>query len=117
MRPGELRRGRSSGRSTMRFLRCLSALSLGLASIAVSTAALAEAPRLLVRTGRFPVAGKLTTPSALETAARQLLTEQIPTSSKADLGVATTTTLAGGERVVKIPQVYRGLPVALRGVA
>src|SRR5262245_39196780 len=94
-------------RSTMRFLRCLSALSLILAASAVSSAALAEAPRVSMRTGRFPATEKLATPAALEKAARQLVTSQIPTSSGAELGTVTTTELASGARVVKLPQVYR----------
>src|SRR4051812_46031029 len=108
MSPRELRRGLAHGRTMMRLLRYFSALSFGLSCVAVSTAALAEAPRLSMRTGRFPVAERLTTPSALEKATRRLLAEQIPASSKAELGAATTTTLAGGERVVKLPQRYRG---------
>src|SRR5262245_9285007 len=101
----------------MRVLRYLSALSFGLSCVAVSTAALAEAPRLKLRTGRFLASEKLSAPAALEKAARQLVVQEIPASAKADLGAATTIALTGGARIVKIPQVYRGLPVALRGVA
>src|SRR6185503_3450367 len=105
----------------MRFFHCCSALSAGMLSLLLAGEALAASPGLVTRVGRFPAASisgaKRASASALEKAARSLLVEQIPASSGAELGIATTTELADGERVVKIPQLHQGLPVAHRGVA
>jgi MYXO-CTERM domain-containing protein len=97
-----------------------SALSLGLLSLTLGGEALA-AKGLVIRTGPFPAASIAATQrasaSALERSAKALLVEQIPEGNRADLGRASTIELSSGERVVKIPQIHQGLPVALRGVA
>jgi MYXO-CTERM domain-containing protein len=104
----------------MRLSNGFSALSLGLLSLTLGGEALA-AQGLVIRTGPFPAASvpssKRAAPGALEKSAKALLLEQIPEANRAELGLATTIELASGDRVVKIPQVHQGLPVALRGVA
>ena len=43
--------------------------------------------------------------------------EQVRWASSVSFGAARTVELANGERVVKLPQVHLGLPVAMRAVA
>jgi MYXO-CTERM domain-containing protein len=105
----------------MRILRPLSALSAGLISLTLAGAVSAAEPGLMIRAGRFPfagiAAGKRASGLALEKAAPVVAREQIRWAHQVDFGPARTVELDGGERVVKLPQVYRGLPVAMRGVA
>ncbi|MEP7125831.1 MAG: MYXO-CTERM sorting domain-containing protein [Byssovorax sp.] len=105
----------------MRILRPLSALSAGLISLLLAGAAGAAEPGQTLRAGRFPfagiTAGQRASRVALEKAAPAVAFEQMRWSSPVDFGPARTVELDSGERVVKLPQVHRGVPVANRGVA
>lgn len=105
----------------MRILRSFSALSAGLISLTLVSAASAAEPGLTLRSGRFPVAGLAAGRRALnadlEKAAPAVAFEQLRWASPVSFGAARTVELASGERVVKLPQVHQGLPVAMRGVA
>jgi MYXO-CTERM domain-containing protein len=105
----------------MRILRPFSALSAGLLALTLAGAAVAAEPGLTLRAGRFPfagvAAGKRAPTLALEKAAPAVAFEQIRWTQPVDFGPARTTELDSGERVVKLPQVHRGVPVVNRGVA
>ena len=105
----------------MRTFRRISALSAALLSFTLAGAALAEGPGMAVRSGRFPIAGVALGQRAsnltLEQAASSVAFEQIRWAGPVSFGPARTVELANGERVVKLPQVHLGLPVAMRGVA
>jgi len=105
----------------MRTLRPLSALPAALLSFTLAGAAVAAEPGLAMRAGRFPIAGlaagQRAQNVALERAAPAVAKEQIRWTHQVDFGTARTVELDGGERVVKLAQVHRGVPVAMRGVA
>lgn len=105
----------------MRTLRSLSALSAALLSFTLAGAAVAAEPGLTMRSGRFPIAGfafgQRASNLALEKAAPTVAFEQVRWASAVRFGAARTVELANGERVVKLPQIHMGLPVARRGVA
>lgn len=93
-------------------MRSSTSLSAGLFVLALAHGALAASPGLVSVPGRFPAPG-----APLEAAAVLAARQAVPEVASADLGPAQILELAGGERVVKLPQLHRGLPVALRGVA
>ncbi len=105
----------------MRSLRFLSALSSALLSLAIAGTVGAAEPGLTMRSGRFPIAGLASGQRAatvdLEKAAPAVAFNQLRWASPVSFGAARTVELANGERVVKLPQVHQGLPVAMRGVA
>ena len=105
----------------MRTLRSLSALSAALLSLSLAGAAGAAEPGMAMRAGRFPIAGvalgQRASTLALEKAAPAVAYEQVRWAHPASFGAAHTVELSSGERVVKLPQVHMGLPVAMRGVA
>jgi MYXO-CTERM domain-containing protein len=105
----------------MRILRPLSALSAGLISLFLVGSASAAEPGQTLRAGRFPfagiAAGKRAPALVLEKAAPAVAFEQMRWSSPVDFGPARTVELDSGERVVKLAQVHRGVPVVNRGVA
>jgi MYXO-CTERM domain-containing protein len=93
-------------------MRFLSSLSAGLLALAFTHGALAASQGPVSVAGRFPVAG-----GTLESAARVVVRDAIPSAASADLDVARSIALTSGERVIKLRQTYRGVPVALRGAA
>ncbi len=105
----------------MRTLRLLSSLSTALLSLTLAGAAVAAEPSMAVRSGRFPIAsvavGQRASNLALEKAAPAIAFEQVRWAGSVSFGAARTLELANGERVVKVPQVHLGLPVAMRGIA
>jgi MYXO-CTERM domain-containing protein len=105
----------------MRTLRSLSALSAALISLTLAGAAIAAEPGMAVRSGRFPIAsvavGQRASNATLEKAAPAVAFEQLRWSGAVAFGAARTIDLASGERVVKLPQVHQGVPVAMRGIA
>jgi len=93
-------------------MRFSSSLSAGLLTFALAQGALA-AP-----SGQVSVAGRFGAPSAaLVPAATSALVEAMPEAARATFGPARHVELTSGERVVKLPQVHRGVPVAMRGAA
>jgi MYXO-CTERM domain-containing protein len=104
----------------MRRLSLLSSLPAALVALTLGSAA-AASPALVTRTGAFHAPGvavvsRVSEP-VLENASRTVLSEQIETSRGLGFGPARFTTLASGDRVVKLPQVHKGLFVAHRGAA
>ena len=105
----------------MRTLRPLSALSAALLSFTLAGAAIAAQPGMATLPGRFPIVGVAVGQRAsnvvLEKAAPAVAFEQLRWAGSMSFGAARTAELANGERVVKLPQVHMGLPVAMRGIA
>ena len=105
----------------MRTFRPLSALSATLLSFTLAGSAIAAEPGMALRSGRFPIAGvavgQRVSNLVLERAAPAVAFEQVRWAGSVSFGAARTVELANGERVVKVPQVHLGLPVALRGIA
>ena len=105
----------------MRMFRPLSALSAALLSFTLAGAAIAAEPGMTMRSGRFPIVGvaqgQRASTAILENAATSVAFEQVRWAGAVSFGPARTVELANGERVVKLPQVHMGLPVAMRGVA
>lgn len=99
----------------------LSSLSAALLSLAIAGAVGAAEPGMALRSGRFASSGlaigQRASTLALEKAAPTVAFEQLRWTSPVSFGAARTVELANGERVVKLPQVHQGLPVAMRGVA
>jgi MYXO-CTERM domain-containing protein len=93
-------------------MRFLTSLSAGLFACALAHGAIAASPGLVSVAGRFPAPG-----ASIEAAAVAAVQKAAPAAASAELGAVQTVELAGGERVLKIPQLHRGLPVARRGVA
>jgi MYXO-CTERM domain-containing protein len=105
----------------MRTLRPFSALSAALLAFTLTGAAVATEPGQTLRSGRFPVTGlavgQRASTLALEKAAPAVAFEQVRWASPVSFGAARTVELSNGERVVKLPQVHLGVPVAMRGAA
>ena len=105
----------------MRTFRRFSALSAALLSLTLAGVAVAAESSMAMRSGRFPINGVALGQRApnvvLEKAAPAVAFEQVRWAHPVSFGTARTIELANGERVVKLPQVHQGLPVAMRGVA
>ena len=105
----------------MRTFRPLSALSAALLSLTLAGAAAAAEPGMATRSGRFPIGGVGVGQRApnfvVEKSARDVAFEQVRWAGSVSFGAARTVELANGERVVKLPQMHMGLPVAMRGIS
>src|SRR3954451_15025020 len=101
----------------MALLRPLSALSAVLLSLSITTSALALGPGLVTRSGRFATSalapGQRATNAQIEQAAVAVAQRELAWSRPLAFGAARTTELTQGERVVKLPQLHGGLPVAM----
>src|SRR5262245_17513264 len=98
-------------------MRLLPSVSASLLGLALCSSALAAAPsRAMILPGRTPSIA--VAPGAgqakLASAARAALRDRAPWSDSLELGAARSVTLRTGERVVRLPQMHKGLPVALR---
>lgn len=102
----------------MRPLRSLSLLSVSLVALTLGGAATA-APGLTTQRGPFPVDGSLSSAGlpTLERAARQVLERELVDSRGLSFERATLSELSSGDRVLKLRQYHKGLPVVHRGVA
>src|SRR5690242_5239949 len=104
----------------MRRCSLLTSIPIVLAALALGGAASA-APSLITRSGAYrPQGAQLTAASsdvALERAARSVLSEQIEASRSVTLGAARVVRLTTGDRVIKLPQVHKGLTVVHHGAS
>lgn len=100
----------------MRRLHRLSAVSLGLLTLALGTEAAASSG-LVVKTGRLSAPAARATQEAVARTALRVLAEQLPEARQASLGPSMVTELGSGDHIVKMAQLYQGIPVAHRGVA
>lgn len=102
----------------MRRISLLSFLSASLVALTLGGAAEA-APGLITKSGQFKAEGAsaVASTAALEQAARRVLGEQIEVSRGVSLGVARVVSLSSGQRVVKLPQLHKGLRVVHRGAS
>jgi len=102
-------------------MRFFSLVSSSLILLGLSGTALAKAPsRSFLQVGTFsPHSAKSLGPTADDAtyniAARSVLAEQAPWSTKLSLGEGRTATLSDGRKVVKFEQKHAGLPVMGRG--
>ncbi len=96
----------------------LSSLTASLVALTLGGVAHA-APGLITKSGRFEASGASAAAGAvaLDQAARRVLEDQVEASRGASLGPARVVHLSSGDRVVKLRQVHKGLPVANRGAA
>lgn len=105
----------------MRRLFTLSAALLGLALSNNATAA--APPRLVTHTGPFTASvagakGQQKAASALDKEARALIEEKAPARVTAlALGASSEVALKGGDRVVRVRQTHKGLPVVFGGAS
>jgi len=105
----------------MRFVYSATAALLGLTLC--NGEARAESPRLRTYVGRFSEslieAGKSArAPEAtLDAAARGLVIEKAPAAAPISFGASRTVSLRNGNRIVRMPQTHKGLPVFARGAA
>jgi hypothetical protein len=102
----------------MRSIRSLSFLSASLVALTLGGAASA-APGLITKRGPFPAEGAAEASShpLLERAARKVVGDQLELSRGLSFGQAKVVELSRGDRVVKLRQLHKGLPVVHRGVA
>jgi len=104
----------------MRRVSLLSSLSASLVVLTLGAAA-AAAPSLVTRTGSFQApgmfVGQAPGDAALVSAAKAVLADQIEASRPLSFGEARVIGLATGDKVVKLPQVHKGLAVARRGAS
>lgn len=104
----------------MRRVSLLSSLSASLVVLALGATATA-APSLVTKSGSFQApgvsVGAAPTDDALITAAKAVLADRIDASRAATFGEARVIGLGNGDRVVKLPQVHKGLPIAHRGAS
>lgn len=91
--------------------RLATSLSAGLLSLALSGTALAGAPGLVNRSGRFSA------PQASLDAAAVAAVRDVAGNAVASLARVKTVELTSGERVVKLDQMHQGVLVARRGAA
>lgn len=98
----------------MRRIPSLSFLSASLVALTLGGAAHA-APGLVTKSVHQKVAG--TSAASLEVAARRVLDDQVAQSRGASLDAPRFVDLSSGDRVVKLRQTHRGLPVVHRGAA
>jgi MYXO-CTERM domain-containing protein len=104
----------------MRRLSLLSSLSIALAALTLGGAASAASP-VITKTGAYrPQGASLTAASStpeLGVAATSVLSDQVAASRAVTFGPARVVKLASGDRVVKLPQMHKGLMVVHHGAA
>jgi len=104
----------------MRRVSGLSSFSAALVALTLGGAA-AATPGFVLKSGQFPVSDVTvkanTGAPVLEQAARSVLAQQIAASRGVTLGKARVVRLTSNDRIVKLPQLHKGLAVAHRGAA
>lgn len=102
----------------MRRSSLLLSLSASLLALTLGGAAVAS-PALVTKSGSFQAPGAPVvagaSDAALATAALGVLGQEIEASRGLGFGEARVVGLASGDRIVKLPQVHKGIPVAHRG--
>lgn len=106
-------------------MRFFSSFSAGLLLLLVSGSALAaSSPRSFVDVGSFSAASVKANggvqgddAALLEMASRQVLVERAAWISQLSLGSSRVSAMNDGRRIVKLPQVHKGLPVMHRGAS
>ena len=93
-------------------MRTWTSLSAGLIALGFVHAASASPQQLVTLSGRYT-----TTAATPEAKARDVLRRALPTAAVAELPQLRMVKLSSGERVVKMAQHHRGIPVVQRGVA
>ncbi len=102
----------------MRRASLLLSLSASLLALTLGGAA-AASPALLTKSGSFQAPGVsvsvTATDAVLTEAARGVLAQEIEATRGLGFGEGRVVGLASGDRIVKLPQTHKGLPVAHRG--
>ncbi|UQA62024.1 M4 family metallopeptidase [Polyangium aurulentum] len=103
-------------------MRLVYSMAAGLLGLTLSGAAHANTPRLVTHAGRFPATiaqtrGQRATAEELGTAARAILAARDPKLSARTLGGPEVLSFRDGERIVRVPQLHRGLPVVSGGAS